>query len=393
MNRPLLAAAGALLISTGAAAKEQPLPPFTLGYEPQTVDERGMWSEADEWEKSVKSSTLRVDDEGLNAYVREVLCKTVGTDRCDGVRVYVLNIPAFNATMSPNGMMMVWTGLLLRARSEAELGAVLGHEFAHFELRHSLKGFQARRSASDVLAWTQVLGNALQVDTRNSQFSLIGSLFRFNREQEKEADLLGLDYLAQSKYPSRSASEVWQHLMEEADATATGRKIKKRHRYRAGFFDTHPTELDRADYLLEQSMAKGDTGDAGAASYYAALSPWLPKLLEDQVRLNDFAGTEYLLNSIAATTGWTGELLQARAELFATRGNPRDLITATTLYLNAIDVGHSRPATMRGLGLSLVKSGKRSEGAEYLRKYLEAEPGAPDASLIRMYVPDERTAK
>lgn len=352
-----------------------------------------MWSEADEVEKLVKTSPLRIDDEVLNSYVKRVLCDTIGTDRCDGVRIYVLNVPMFNASMSPNGMMMVWTGLLLRVRTEAELGAVLGHEFAHFELRHSLKGFQAARSATDALAWTQVLGYALQADTRSAELSLIGSFFRFNRGQEKEADLLSLDYLANSKYPSRAASEIWQHLMEEADATAAGRKIKKRHRYSAGFFETHPTNLDRADYLLDQSIIKGDVGNAEAAAYYAAIAPWLPKLLQDQVRLNDFAGTEYLLSGIAATTGWTGDLLQARAELFATRGNPRDLITATTLYLNAIDAGYARPEVLRGLGLSLVKSGKRTEGAEYLRKYLDAVPDAPDASLIRMYVPDERTAK
>lgn len=393
MKPALLSALGALMCSSAGLAKEQPLPPFTLAYEPQGVDERGMWSEADRWERLVKTSALRVGDESLNSYVKKVLCDTVGSDRCNSVRIYVLNVPAFNATMSPNGMMMVWTGLLLRVRSEAELGAVLGHEFAHFERRHSLKGFQARRSATDALAWTQVLGNAFQVDTSDTQYSLVGSFFQFNRDQEKEADLLGLEYLANSKYPSRAASEVWQRIMEEADATAAGRKVRKRHHYRAGFFDTHPTDLDRADYLLEQSMTKGDSGNPEAVAYQDAIRPWLPKLLADQVRLNDFAGTEYLLSGIASSTGWTGELLQARAELYATRGNPRDLVTATTLYLNAIDAGYNPPETMRGLGLSLVKSGKRSEGADYLRRYLDALPNAPDAALIRMYVPNEGTAK
>jgi hypothetical protein len=393
MMARFLAAAAAVLLSSAAAAQDEPLPPFTFAYEPQSVDERGMWGEADEREKLIKASELRIDDEKLTAYIKHVLCNTVGSDRCDGVRVYVLNIPAFNATMSPNGMMEVWTGLLLRVRNEAELGAVLGHEFAHFERLHSLQGFKARRSATDALAWIQVLGNGFRVDTRDAQISLIDSIFRFNREQEKEADLLGLNYLAVSKYPSRSASEIWQHIMEEADATAAGRKVKKRHYYRAGFFDSHPTDLDRADYLLEQSLAKGDSGDAEGKAYYAAIEPFLPKLLEDQVRLNDFAGSEYLLSGIATITGWTGPLLEARAEMFATRGNARDLITATTLYLNAMDAGYSPPTAYRGLGLSLVKSGKRSEGAEYLRKYLQLVPDAPDATLIRMYAPDEKAPK
>ena len=379
--------AALLATSPTMAAEEFSLPPYTSTYEPQTVDERGMWMEADEYEKALKTSELLVDDEALTTYLHSILCASVGNDRCNGVRIYVADIPAFNATMAPNGAMTVWTGLLLRARSEAEVGAVLGHEFAHFELRHSLQGFQNRRSGSDILAWTMVLGGIAGTDTRDLTISLVGSMFRFDRGMEKEADLLGLRYLASSAYPSRAASEVWQHLMEETDATLYGRNLKKRHRYTAGFFDTHPTNLDRAEYLLNESLKFADSGNPEAKRYYSTITPYLPRLLASQIRLNDLHGTDYILNGIAATTGWTGELLAARAEMYATRGEPRDLVTATTLYLNAIDAGYREPATVRGLGLSLVKSGKRSEGARYLNEYLEMMPDAPDAGVIRLYLP------
>lgn len=61
-------------------------------------------------------------------------------------------------------------------------------------------------------------------------------------------------------------------------------------------------------------------------------------------------------------------------------------MTATTLYLQAVESGYRTPETVRGLGLSLVKSGKRSEGAKYLEEYLAALPDAPDASIIELYV-------
>ncbi|OAN99894.1 hypothetical protein A8B75_19235 [Sphingomonadales bacterium EhC05] len=378
----------ALVAAPTVAAEPETLPPYVPAYEPTTVDERGLWSQADELELLYKRSEHLIDDEELNAFVRRILCSTVGNDRCDGVRIYILNIPAFNASMMPNGAMAIWSGLLLRLRSEANLASVLAHEFAHFELRHSLQGFKNRRSTSDLLAWTVVLGNAAVVDTRNSQISLVGSIFRFNRDMERQGDLLALKYLRQSPYPSRASSQVWQYLMEEADARAAGRKIRRKDRYRAGFFDTHPTSLDRADYLLEKSMEYGDIGNAEQSAYFEAIRPWLPKLLADQVRLNDFGGTEYLLGNIAGVTGWIPELVLARAELFASRGKPRDLITATTLYLDAIDKGHETSEVLRGLGLSLVKSGRRKEGAEYLERYLAQNPDAPDAAIIRMYVPN-----
>lgn len=391
MKMMRMLAAGLLGLSQpGWAAENYSLPTYISAYEPKTVDERGLWMDADSFEKLWAGSPLRINDKNLVDYVRRVLCQTVGHDRCNSTRIYILDVPAFNASMMPNGAMSVWSGLLLRVRNEAELGAVLGHEFAHFELRHSLKGFQNRRSTSDAMAWIQVLGNIAQRDVSDTQINLIGSVYRFDRQHEKDADLLGLRYLGTSPYPSRAASEVWQHLMEEADATAAGRMLRKQHRYQAGFFDTHPTDLNRADYLLAEAMKVGDTGDAGAKSHYAAIAPQLPRFLASQIKLNDFAGTEYILSGIAATTGWTGELLQARAEMFATRGNPRDLITATTLYLNAIDAGYRRPETLRGLGLSLIKSGQREEGGRYLNEYLTQVPDAPDAKLISLYLPQSK---
>lgn len=346
---------GAALAATplAAGANNEPtlLPPYTPAYEPKSVDERGLWMMADDSERLISTSELKIEDEELTAYVERVLCDTVGKDRCAGVRIHILNVPAFNASMSANGAMTVWSGLLLRTRSEAQLAAVLGHEFAHFEMRHSLKGFQQRRSASDAMSWIAVLGGLSQTNTLDTRWSILGSLYQFSRGQETEADLLGLKYLANSPYPSRAASEVWQQLMEEADATASGRRMKKANLYRAGFFDTHPTELNRADYLLTQALVYRDTGDARAKEHYAAIGKHLPRFLADQIKLNDFNATEYILSGIAGTTGWTGELLNARANLFATRGNPRDLITSTTLYLQAIDAGYRAPETIRGLGL------------------------------------------
>ncbi|MEO0464172.1 MAG: M48 family metallopeptidase [Pseudomonadota bacterium] len=345
--------------------------------------------EADEAEKRIAQSGLVIRDEELTGYVHSVLCRTVGEDRCESVRIYVMRVPSFNASMRPNGMMEVWSGLLLRVRNEAELAAVLGHEFAHFELRHSLVGFKNRRKTTDLTAWLSVLGGLLNQSTRDTRISLVGSFSRFNRGQERQADLLGLKYLGQSEYPSRAASVVWQRLMEEEDARLLGRKVKKRRRYKAGFFDSHPTQLDRADYLLDASMKIGDRGDTQSARYYKNLGDNLAWMLKDEILLNQFHGSDYVIGGIASETGWTTHLLSARAEMYRVRGNPRDLVTASSLYLEAIDAGADDPEILRGLGLSLVKTGKRAEAVPYLKRYLERVPDAEDAGIIRFYLPRE----
>jgi predicted Zn-dependent protease len=375
----------ALLSQTAllAQSSSSDLPPYSAAYEPRTVDERGLWMDADEHERQLRDSPLVIRDEALNTYVRDVLCNSVGADRCSGARIYVLEVPATNAFMAPNGMMVIWSGLLLRTRNEAELGSVLGHEFGHFELRHGLQDFKRRRTTGDVVAWLSVLGGLAGTSTALSQIALVGSYFRFNREQETEADLLGLKYLGTSPYPAMAASGFWQNIMAENDATAAGRKRKPQTRYSAGFFDSHPTDLKRALYLKEAASKLGDSTDnSQSARHYAAIRNHLPRFLEAQVKLNDFGGTEYLLGQVATSNGWTGELLYARGELYRTRGNPRDLVSASQFYGDAIKAGFTKPEARRGLGLSLMRSGQTSGGKAALTEYLRMMPEASDAKAI-----------
>ncbi|GAA0664133.1 putative Zn-dependent protease [Sphingomonas insulae] len=364
-----------------AANKVAPLPPYVAAYQPTNVDERGAWMMADEDERHLRDAADVIRDPALNAYVRGVLCRTVGEDRCKSVRLYILRVPAFNATMTANGTMTIWSGALLRLRNEAELGAVLGHEFGHFELRHTLSSFRNRRSGSDLMAWASIL----VANSGAMQISTIGGFYAFDRAQETSADMIGVRYLATSRYPSAAAADVWDRIMGEADATAIGRHRKANQKYVAGFFATHPTNLARATYLRAAAQEIGDGGSAAADAYRAALAPWLPTFLADQVKLNDFGGSEFVLAQLAAD-GWTTPLLFARAELYRERGNPRDLVSAAGFYQDAIARGDAPPEAYRGLGLSLLRSQQIEPGKVALRDYLRRKPDAGDAALISTLV-------
>lgn len=339
--------------------------------------------EADEVERKLRDSPITIRDEALNGYVRRVLCATVGDDRCRAARIYVVEEPSFNASMAPNGMMLVHTGLLLRARNEAELGSVLGHEFAHFELRHSLNRFKQQRTTFDLIAWVGVAGAIAGANTSLLQWSLYGSTFSYTRQQEQEADLLGQRYLAKSQYPSLAASQIWQNFMAENDATAVGRKRRPNRRYFASFFDTHPTEVQRAQYLKDAAAKTGDErDDSNLAGHRSGIAKYLALFLSDQIKQNDFGGTEHILGQLAATSGWTGDLLYARGELYRTRGNPRDLVSAAQFYGEAIKAGYTAPEARRGLGLSLLRSGQVTDGRAALNEYLRLKPDASDAKAI-----------
>lgn len=386
----------ASLVATSPAQSNEPAPlppPYEGTYQPQGVDEVGMWREDDERERALAASPVVIRDEALTSYIQDLLCRTVGTDRCSSIRTYIIREPTFNATMSPNGTMRVFSGLLLRARSEAELAAVLGHEFGHFERRHGLERFRATRRGTDTLAWSALLASMsrsyqVRQTYQNLQFSIYGDLFRYARDHEREADILGLGYLNASELRPQAASEIWQNFMGEIEASARVRGLRKPNFKRIAFTASHPPQGERAEYLSELALPEADERDDGAERYREALSEWLPIFLEDQIKLNDFGASDYIITNLAEN-GWTADLWYARGELFRTRGAQRDMVNAIEFYSNAIELNPTIASAYRGLGLSLIKTGRKSEGQEALRRYLALKPEADDAKLIQMMVPKE----
>jgi beta-barrel assembly-enhancing protease len=344
---------------------------------PRDETERGLWQQMDEYERDLKNSQFLMNDPALNNYVRGVLCKAVGQDRCGATRVYIVRTPYYNAMMAPNGMMVVWSGLLLRTRNEAELATVLGHEFAHFEKRHSLQMFHNVKSKTDAMTWLSVLPGGMF-----AQMSLIGSILSFNREMERQADLSALDDLARNGYDPIAASEIWEQLRAEMDSTREGKQMRQAMDKGSDFFQSHPNTKERMEYLRASATGKRSTGQTmGAESYRKALAAWWPQLIDDQIKLNQFGATEFLLESMARGK-WTAELLYARGELYRARGKEGDFAKAIGFYRQAIAADPSLAESWRGMGVSLIRSGAKDEGKKALTQYLERRPDAGDRDIV-----------
>jgi predicted Zn-dependent protease len=378
-----LAAPKAAAQKTATKAPAAP-PPSTVGYQPQGKLEQGLWFEMDEQERLLKQSKFLVTDPGLNTYVRQVLCRTVGSDRCQAARIYVVRTPYFNASMAPNGVMMVYTGLLLRMRDEAQLAAVLGHEFTHFENRHTLRLFKDIRAKTDALSWLSFI--PIPYVGMLSQIALIGGIYEFSRDMEREADAGSLAEMARAGYDPREASVVWEQLGAELDATAKVRGHKSQKNKNGGMFATHPKTTERMAVLREKAaaMALAQPGVDRAAEYRAALKEWWPKLIDDQIKLQDFGGTEYLLTTLAGSdeAGWTADLLYARGELYRSRGQAGDFEKAAEFYRAALAKGGALPEAWRGLGLAQLRLGQTAEGRAALREFLAKRPNAEDALIL-----------
>ena len=100
------------------AAERDLKPKIPPGYEPvDPLTEKGLWMELEEYETAIQRSALLVRDGPINEYVKSAACRVAG-DYCGDLRIYIIRNPGFNASMTANGVMQVWTGLLIRVSSE-----------------------------------------------------------------------------------------------------------------------------------------------------------------------------------------------------------------------------------------------------------------------------------
>lgn len=372
-----LTAAAVVLTGFPAAAQDAPAP-ASASAGPQDEDERGLWMQVEDAERKLKASNFVIRDPALNAYVRGVYCKAVSESECAGVRIYITRTPFFNASMAPNGMMQVWSGLFLRVRDEAQLAAVLAHEHTHYRARHSLRLFRNIKDKTNAMAWLSFVpfGSI-------AALGMLGSIFGFSREMEREADAGSITALSASGYDPEAASQIWGQMLAEFDATAAERKRKRRGE--GGLFATHPPSVERQAELKKQAAALPTGGERrrGAEGYHAALAPYWADLIDDQIKLNDFGATDLLLGQLASA-GWTAELLFARGELHRARGAAGDFEKAAGYYGEAVAKGGAPVEAQRGLGMALLRSGRTAEGQTALKEYLRLRPEAKDKAMIAM---------
>ena len=128
-------------------------------------------------------------------------------------RFTVLDSDVINAFALPGGRVFISRGLLQQFGNEAQVAGVLGHEIGHVTGRH------VDERLSQVIVANLGLGVAVQ--STDSDLALLaarlvsaGTLLKFNRDQEGEADEQGLKYMARSGYDPHAMLEVLEILAE-----------------------------------------------------------------------------------------------------------------------------------------------------------------------------------
>lgn len=373
----LIAAGLALGAGATAAAAQQADRPLSARDARTVADMR---AEFDELERRIQRSGQRNADPALNAYVRSVGCKAAGA-RCGEIRFYVINAADFNAGMAPNGMMMINTGLLLRAESEAELAFVLGHEYGHYVSGHSLERANAARSAirgGSFLSIGLMFAGAGALSSLGYVAPLI-AVMAYSRDQEREADMFAATFANANGYDSAAGVHAWENLRDEINAS--GNDTTRRRFNRGSLFASHPLTADRIAYLSATPRSVPD-GGMDKVAYRALIRPFLHQWFAAEIADRDAGATLQLLERLDRLGADLGEIAYARGEVYRFRAQQGDDALALAAYTAASQQADAPVQVWREIGVMQRKLGDKPAAAAAFRRYLEAAPSAPDSQLI-----------
>ncbi|MEO1328801.1 MAG: M48 family metalloprotease [Pseudomonadota bacterium] len=158
----------------------------------------------------------------------------------------VLDTPTVNAFAVPGGYVYITRGMLAIANDEAEVAAVLGHEIGHVTARHTAQRLTQAQTVNVVGLLATIGAAAAGVDTgavgQVAGLAGRGALASFSREQELEADQLGIRYISRAGYDGRGQADVLRALDRERQLRA---KRSGGSASSVGFFSTHPATPQR----------------------------------------------------------------------------------------------------------------------------------------------------
>ncbi len=362
--------------SSEAAVNAAPAVPGRFERPGIDTEEGGLWGMMDREEAKLRRSPFVIRDLALTKYVQGIACR-LAADHCPDVRVHLVRTPLFNASMAPNGMMQVWSGLLLRVENEAQLAAILGHEIGHYLERHTL---ERMRDMKNRAAFAQVIG-MFGVVGALGQLGVLSGMSAFSREQETSADRAGMRLMQSAGYDGQQAARVWDNLIGELKIRG-GEKAGSR----SPLMASHPPAATRRDDLMR--LAGDKSGETGTTEFQKATALHKMTWLQDEIKRGQYEESLVLFDRLIGQNPADAQTLFARGEVYRQRDDKDDPQLSIEDLSRAARLGNPPVEVFRSLGLIYKKQQDTTLALQAFEKYLAVAPEAADASLIKNYITD-----
>lgn len=246
------AMAGGLLVAACATNPATGRRQLNFYSEAQEIE---LGSQAD---REITAQLGLVDDPELQAYVADLGKRLAAKSERPHLpwTFRVVDDPVVNAFALPGGFIYVTRGILAHMRSEAELASVLGHEIGHVTAQHGVNQMSKQQLAVGGLMVGMVLAPEAGQLGQLAQAGL-GLLFlKYGRDDERQADDLGLRYLVETGYETREMASMFRVLEGVGEIAGASRL--------PNWLSTHPEPAQRRErtsrLIAERGYAPGEVG-------------------------------------------------------------------------------------------------------------------------------------
>jgi hypothetical protein len=192
--------------------------------------------------QEVERTAKLVDDPVITEYVNRVGQNIVNNSDCKvPFTIKVIDTDQVNAFALPGGFFYVYTGLVIKAQEESELAGVMAHEIAHVCARHGTKNATKGDIVQLAMIPAMILlpgGWAGYGIYEGMQFAIPIGFLKFSRDDERQADYLGLQYMYKAGYDPNSYITFFERIL--ADEKRQPGTIPK-------LFSDHPPTPERIE--------------------------------------------------------------------------------------------------------------------------------------------------
>lgn len=195
--------------------------------------------------------------------VRKLLSKNIDIDRINNMvwTITVIKEDTKNAFVLPTGNIFIYTGMIDFCESDDELAIILGHEMSHALLSH-VKELSFLEILSKCMTFSPLMINwvifpknvAICIDLLIHLITKVTCELPIHRQQEIEADKIGILLAGKACFDVRSAPQFWHKMINELnskDSTKNKDGDKKKNIGISEYFSTHPSLCHREQYLLD----------------------------------------------------------------------------------------------------------------------------------------------
>ncbi len=248
---PMILASG---ISMNAAAEiELPMLGDTSSSMISPVQERVL---GQKWLRLYRSQVPTSSDPLIIDYLEQLLDRLATHSQLENkdLELVLVQNDTLNAFAVPGGIIGVHTGLLAYARTENQLASVLAHELAHLSQRHYARQLEQQKNmaapfyagmlASLVLLATSGSSDAGMAALATTQAAALDARLRFSRQNEQEADRIGMQTMIQAGLDPYAASEMFEEMLR---GSRYGRRQPE-------FLLTHPVTESRISDARNRAM-------------------------------------------------------------------------------------------------------------------------------------------